>query len=136
MLVTPLYKKSYQTLNQLKICLKKIEGTLYSVFDTILVKKMQGISIKLFVLGRKFPNFVPRASSTLRNFPMFFAIDFWQYSDGLRKRLKVHVNVQQGLKRLMNRLLDLYFYWVTSHPCFVPPNKFPILDVIIIFEII
>ena len=61
-------------------------------------KKTQGISSNLFVLGRKFSNFVPRASSALRNFPTFLALDFSQLSDALRKRLNFHINVQQGLK--------------------------------------
>ena len=46
----------------------------------------------------EFSNFAPRASSTLRNFPKFLALDFSQLSDALRKRLNFHINVQQGLK--------------------------------------
>ena len=90
----------------------KTKGILFSVFYIMFREKMQGISSKLFVLGRKFSNFVPRASSTLRNFPVFFALKIWQLSDGLRKSLKFHINVQQGFKRLLNGLLDLPFYWV------------------------
>ena len=75
-------------------------------------KETQRISSNLFVLGRKFSNSVPRASSALRYFPTFFALDFSQLSDALRKRFKFHINMQQGLKKLLNGLLDLSFYWV------------------------
>ena len=73
-------------------------------------KKTQGISSNLFVLGRKFSNFVPRASSAFRNFPTFLALDFSHLSDALRKRLKFHVSVRQGLEKLLNGLVDLFFY--------------------------
>ena len=98
-----------------------MEGILFSVFHIIVTKKTQGISSKLFVLGQKFSNFVSRASGTFRNSLMFFALDFWQLSDALRKRLK-YINVQQGLKRILNGLLDLYFYWVTITSVFCSFN--------------
>ena len=69
-------------------------------------KKTQGISSNLFVLGRKCSNFAPRESSALRNFPPFLALDISQLSDVLKKRLKFHINVRQGLKKLLNWLLD------------------------------
>ena len=85
-------------------------------------KKTQGISSKLFVLGRKFFNFVPRASSVLRNFPTFLALDFSQLSDALRKRLKCHIIVRQGFKKLLNGLIDLSFYWVIISSIFRSSN--------------
>ena len=85
-------------------------------------KKTQGISSKLFVLGRKFSNFVPRASSVLRNFPTFLALDFSQLSDALRKRLKFHIIVRQGFKKLLNGLVDLSFYWVIISSIFRSSN--------------
>ena len=83
----------------------------FCVSYIVFTKKTQGISSNLLVLGREVSNFVPTASSTLRNFPTFFALDFPQLSDALRKSLKFHINVRQGLKKLLNGLLDLSFYW-------------------------
>ena len=85
-------------------------------------KKRQEISSNLFVLGRKFSNFVPGAFSALRNSPTFLALDVSQLSDALRKRLKFHVNVRQGLKKLLNSLLDLSFYWVIISSIFRSSN--------------
>ena len=42
-------------------------GILFSVFHIMFTKKTEGISSKLFVLGRKFFDFVTWRSSTLRN---------------------------------------------------------------------
>ena len=44
-----------------------VGGILFSVFHIMFTKKTQGISSKLFVLGRKFFDFVTWRSSTLRN---------------------------------------------------------------------
>ena len=85
-------------------------------------KKTQGIFPNLFPLGRKFSNFVLRTSSTLRNFLTFLVLDFSQVSDALRKRLKFHINVRLGLKKLLNRLLDLSFYWVIISSIFRSSN--------------
>ena len=93
---------------------------------------MQGISSNLLAVGRKFFSFVPRASSTLRNFPTFLALDFSQLSDALTKRLKFHINVRQGLKKVLNGLLDLSFYWVIISSIFRSSNT---SDVIIIFDL-
>ena len=68
---------------------------------------MQGISSELLAVGRKFSSFVPRASSTHRNFSTFLALDFSQLSDALTKRLKFHINVRQGLKKVLNGLFIL-----------------------------
>ena len=38
-----------------------------------------------------------RASSSLRNFPTFLALDFPQLLHVLRKRLKFHIYIEQGL---------------------------------------
>ena len=59
-------------------------------------KKTQGISSNLFVPDRKFSNFLPGASTVLRNFPTFPTLDFSQFSEALGKRPKFHVNVRQG----------------------------------------
>ena len=40
------------------------------------------------------------------------ARSFPQLLDALRKRLKHHMNVQE-FNKLLNDLLDLFFYWVT-----------------------
>ena len=63
----------------------------------MVTKKTQGIFSNLFVLGWKFFDFVPRASSAFRNLSTFPALDFLLLN-GLGKRLKFHINVQQGLK--------------------------------------
>ena len=60
----------------------------------------------------EFSNFAPRASSALRNFPTFLALDFSQLSDALRKRFK----------KLLNELLDLSFYWVIISSIFRSSN--------------
>ena len=51
-----------------------------------------------------------RAFSALRNYPMFFPPDFPQLLDALGKSLKFHFNMW-SLQKLLNALLDLYFYW-------------------------
>ena len=71
---------------------------------------------------REFSNFVPTASSALRNFPTFLALDFPQLSDLLRKRLTFHINVRQDLKKLLNGLLDFSFYWVIISSIFRSSN--------------
>ena len=101
--------------------MKTIEGILFSVFHIMFTKKMQGIFSKFFVLRWKFSDFVPRTSSTLRNFPMLFTLGFWQLSDALRKRLKFHINVQQGLKNIWMGCWIWPFIGLPSHPYFVPP---------------
>ena len=75
-------------------------------FDTMITRKNQGGSSSLF-------DFVPRTSNTLRNFPISLTLDFPQLLDALGKKLKFHINVYQGLKKLFNGLLDLSFHWVT-----------------------
>ena len=85
-------------------------------------KKTQGISSNLFVIGRKFSNFVPTVSRALRNFPTFLALDFPQLSDAQRQRLKFHINVRQGLKKLLNGLLDLSCCWIIISSIFRSSN--------------
>ena len=80
----------------------------------MVTKKTQGVSSNLFALGHKFSNFVPSTSGARRNFPNFFALDFPQLLYALRKKLKFHLNVEQGFKKLLNGLLDLSFWGVTS----------------------
>ena len=95
---------------------------LFYVFNTIVIKKMQGVSSNLIVLGWKFSNFVPRASKAVRIFPTTFTLDFSQLLDSLGKRLEFHIKVQEGLKKLLNGLLDLSFYWLTIKSIFRPSN--------------
>ena len=57
-----------------------MEGIVFHVFDTLLKRKNQGVSSNLFVLCLKFSAFFLTASSALR------------------KILKFHINVKQGLK--------------------------------------
>ena len=97
-------------------------NAVFCVSYIIFTKKTQGISSNLFVLDRGFSNFVPTASSALRNFPTFLALDFPQLSDPLRKRLTFHINVRQDLKKLLNGLLDFSFYWVIISSIFRSSN--------------
>ena len=94
----------------------------FCVSYLIFSKKTEGISSNLFVLGWEFSNFVPGASSALRSFLTFLALDFPQLSDALRKRLKFHINERHGLKILLNGLLDLSFYWVIISSIFRSSN--------------
>ena len=82
----------------------------------------EGICSNIFALGLKFSDFVPKASSVLRNFPTFLALDFPQLSDALRKRVRFHINLRKGLKRALNGLLDLSLYWVTITSIFLSSN--------------
>ena len=82
----------------------------------------EGICSNIFALGLKFSDFVPKASSVLRNFPTFLALDFPQLSDVLRKRVKFHINLWKVLKRVLNGLLDLSLYWVTITSIFLSSN--------------
>ena len=41
---------------------------------------------------------LPRAPSSLKNFPTFLALDFPQLLDVLRKRLKFHIHIEQVLR--------------------------------------
>ena len=59
---------------------------------------MQVVSSNLFLPCRKFSDFVPRASSALRNFKTFLSVDSAHLLDALGKRLKFHINIQTGLK--------------------------------------
>ena len=77
----------------------------------MITKKMQRIFPNFYVLGRKFADFVPRASSALITFVTFFAVDFPQLLDVLEKGLKYDINVEQGFKKLLNSLLDSSFLW-------------------------
>ena len=97
-------------------------NAVFYVSYIIFTKRTQGISSNLFVLGREFSNFVPTASSALRNFPTFLALDSPQLSDPLRKRLTFHINVRQDLKKLLNGLLDFSFYWVIISSIFRSSN--------------
>ena len=59
---------------------------------------MQDVSSNLFVLSRKFSNFVLRLSSALGNFSTSLVLAFPQLLDALGKRLEFHINVKQDLK--------------------------------------
>ena len=66
----------------------------------------------------------------------FLALDFPQLLDALGKRLKFHINVQQGLKKFLNDLLDLSFYWTPIISIFpFLENNFLFSDVITVFKI-
>ena len=99
-------------------------------------KKTQGVSSNLFVLGQKFSNFVPTASSALWNLPTFLALDFPQLSYALRKRLKFHINVRQGLKKTTEWVLRfiLLLGYHLIHISFLQ-YELSLLDVIIVLEI-
>ena len=52
------------------------------------------------------------------------------------KRLKFHTNIQQGLKKLLKGLLDLFFYCVTIISVWAFLHyKFLVSDVTIVLEI-
>ena len=105
-------------------------------FHTMVTKKTYEISSDFFVLNWKFSNFVPKESKVLRSFLTCISLYFSQLSVVLKIKLKFYTNVQQGLKKLPNELLDLSFYWVTATSLFRSSNTSPfILDVIIVFGI-
>ena len=111
-------------------------NVVFCVSCIIFTKKTQGISSKLFVLGRDFSNFFPTASSTLRSFPTLLALDFPQLPDALRKRLTFQINVRQNLKKTTEWVVRfiLFLDYLPIHISFLQ-YKFSILDVIIVFEI-
>ena len=104
--------KSYETLNQLKNNRKQ-----KSVFSFMfLIHSLQNngkdfLTIYLYLVG----NFrvLCRASSTLRNFATFLALDF-RY---LRNR-RFHVNIKHGLKRLRNGFYIYPFIESATYPLF------------------
>ena len=63
-----------------------MEGIVFNVSDTVLTKN-QGVSSNVFVLCLKFPAFVLKASSVLRNFAI--ALDFPQLLDALIKEIEI-----------------------------------------------
>ena len=72
--------------------------------------------------------------SALLNFLIFLTLEVPHLLDDLRKRLNFHINIQPGLKRLFDGLLDLSYYWLTSPSFFsFPQYKFLVLGVIITF---
>ena len=73
-----LFKKSYQTLNQLKNQQKKY---CFIFFNKMVTKKTQGLSFNLFLFCPKFPNFVSRAFHALRIFSTVLALNFLQLLD-------------------------------------------------------
>ena len=60
---------------------------MFNVFDTVLTRKNQGVSSNVFVLCLKFPAFVLKASSVLRNFAI--TLDFPQLLDALIKGIEI-----------------------------------------------
>ena len=69
-------------------------------------------------------------------FPTFLTLDFALLLVALRNRLKFHINLVQGFKKLLSGFLDLSFYSVTITFTFsFLQYKFIVLDVIIVFEI-
>ena len=97
---------------------------------------MQGVSSNLIVLGWKFSDVVPRASNAVRIFPTTFTLDFSQLLDSLGKRLKFHIKVQEGLKKLLNGFVRLIFSLAYYQIHFSSLQyKLLVLDVIIVFEI-
>ena len=93
---------------------KTIERILFHVLNIMVTNKTQVISSNFFVLALKISDLVPRISSALRRFPVFlcFFSDFPRLLDAQRKVLKLCINVQKNLTKLLNGLLDLPFYWV------------------------
>ena len=96
---------------------------MFPTFHTMFTKKTQGISTNLFVLGRKFSDFAARASRTLRYFPnVSYNLDFSQLLDAIRRRLKFHINVKQGLRKTPKWVVRFSItVGLPSHPYFVPP---------------
>lgn len=104
--------KKYQRLNKLKKKKKKKEEILFHVLNTMVAKTMQGVSSSLFVICWKFSHFVPRTSNTLRNLPTFRALDFPKLLDAIDA---IPNYCTTNLKKLLNDMLDLFFYWLPSH---------------------
>ena len=100
----------------------------------MVTKNTEGISSNSIVLFQKFADFIPRASSALRSFPTFLALDFSDLLDALGKMLKLHIIIQPGLKKLLDGFLDLSFYRVNNTSIFsFLQCKFLALDLIFIF---
>ena len=104
--------KKYQRLNKLKKKKKKIEEIFFHVLNTMVAKTMQGVSSNLFVICWKFSHFVPRNSNTLRNLPTFRALDFPKLLDAIDAIPNYRTT---NLKKLLNYMLDLSFYWLPSY---------------------
>ena len=105
--------KSYETLNQLKNNRKqKSVSSFMFLIHSLQNNGKDFLTIYLYLVG----NFrvLCRASSTLRNFATFFALDF-RY---LRNRLKVNVNIEHGLKRLLNGFWIYPLIESPTHPLF------------------
>ena len=85
-----------------------------SCFNAVVTKNTHGASSNLFALCRELSDFVPRASSALRSFPTYLALNFPHFLDARGKRLKFQINMQPGFKKFLSGLLDLSFYWVTN----------------------
>ena len=59
----------------------------------------------------------------------------FQLLDALVNKLTFNINVEQCLKKLLNGLLDLSFYWATIISLFsFLQDKFPVSDLIIAYE--
>ena len=121
MLVTPSIKKLPNIKPIEKLSENNRRNIVFCISHSVYKENAKNF-LQVVCTGRKFSYFVSMASSTLRNFPKFFALNFWQLSDALRRRLKFYINVQQGLKRFLNRLLNLSFYWVTITSIFRSSN--------------
>ena len=101
--------KSYETLNQLKNNRKqKSVSSFMFLIHSLQNNGKDFLTIYLYLVG----NFrvLCRASSTLRNFATFFALDFLQLLDALGKRWKYDIILQQGFRKLLNGLLDSPFF--------------------------
>ena len=79
-----------------------------------LQKNLQGVSSNIFVLLESFSFLFSGHLALLGTVrPSMLLIFFYLLLDGLGKKSKFSINVQQGLKNLLNGLVDLSFYWVT-----------------------
>ena len=98
---------------QLKIQLKKNREQkniyiLLHVFNTMFIKKhREFLPTHQYLVG----NFLVlcRESRVVRNFLTFFTLDFPLLLVALGNRLKFHINLVQGFKKLLNGFLDLSF---------------------------
>ena len=54
---------------------------MFHVFNIMVTKRTQVVSSNLFVLAREISDLIPRITSTLRSFTVFFNLDFPELFD-------------------------------------------------------
>ena len=88
----------------------------------MVTKKTQVVSFNLFVLGWEISDLVPTINSTLKCFIILLNLDFPQLLNTQGKVLRFRINVKKDLTKLLNKLLDLPFHWMTITFIFCSPD--------------